>query len=106
MSITADTLFHAKKAPLVKWVWPIYLTASDKGGVSDLRLSKHMGVSWPAARNMLRKIRSAMAHRDSIYRFQNLIEFDDTYVGIKRAGKRGRGTEGKRPILVAVETRI
>ncbi len=105
VSVTADTLFHATKIPLVKWFWAIYLTASDKGGVSALRLSKHIGVSWLTARNMLRKIRIAMAHRDSIYRLQNLIEFDDTYVGGKRAGKRGRGAEGKRPVLVAVETR-
>ena len=105
VSITADTLFHATKAPLVKWFWAIYLAASDKGGISALRLSKHIGVSWLTARLMLRKIRTAMAHRDSIYRLQNLIEFDDTYVGGKRAGKRGRGAEGKRPVLVAVETR-
>lgn len=105
VSITAATLFHATKVPLVKWFWAIYLTASDKGGVSALRLSKHIGVSWLTARNMLKKIRTAMAHRDSIYRLHKLIEFDDTYVGGKRTGKRGRGAEGKKPVLVAVETR-
>jgi hypothetical protein len=41
----------------------------------------------------------------AFYRLENLIEFDDTYVGGKRAGKRGRGAEGKKPVLVAVETR-
>jgi len=35
----------------------------------------------------------------------NLIELDDTYVGGKKAGKRGRGAEGKKPVLVAVEKR-
>ena len=105
VSITADTMFHATKVPLVKWFWAIYLTASDKGGISALRLSKHIGVSWPTARNMLKKIRTAMSHRDSIYRLKNLIEFDDTYVGGKRSGKRGRGAEGKKPVLVAVENR-
>lgn len=105
VSVTADTLFHATKVALVKWFWAIYLTASDKGGISALRLSKHLGVSWVSARSILKKIRTAMAHRDSIYRLENLIEFDDTYVGGKRAGKRGRGAEGKRPVLVAVETR-
>lgn len=105
VSITADTLFHATKVPLVKWFWAIYLTASDKGGISALRLSKHIGVSWISARSILKKIRTAMAHRDSIYRLENLIEFDDTYVGGKRAGKRGRGAEGKKPVLVAVEAR-
>lgn len=105
VSVTADTLFHATKLPLVKWFWVIYLTAYDKGGISALRVSKHIGVSWLTARRMLRKICTAMAHRDSIYRLENIIEFDDTYVGGKRAGTRGRGAAGKRPVLVAVETR-
>ena len=105
VSMTADTLFHSTKVPLVKWFWAIYLMASDKGGVSALRIAKNVGVSWITARNMLRKIRKAMADRDSIYRLANLIEFDDTLVGGKRAGKRGRGAAGKRPVLVAVETR-
>jgi hypothetical protein len=100
VSITADTMFHATKVPLVKWFWAIYLTASDKGGISALRLSKYIGVSWLTARLMLRKIRTAMAHRDSIYRLQNLIEFDDTYIGGKHAGKRGRGAEGKKLFLL------
>ena len=105
VSITADTLFHSTKVPLVKWFWAIYLMASDKRGISALRIAKHIGVSWITAQNMLRKIRKAMADRDSIYRLENMIEFDDTLVGGKRAGKRGRGAEGKRPVLVAVETR-
>ena len=105
VSITADTLFHSTKISLVKWFWAIYLMASDKGGISALRVAKHLDVSWITARNMLRKIRKAMAHRDSIYRLANLIELDDTFVGGKRAGKRGRGAEGKQPVLVAVETR-
>ena len=105
VSVTADTLFHSTKLPLVKWFWAIFLVASDKGGLSALRASKLLGVSWPTAHNVLSKIRTAMAHRDSIYRLENLIEFDDTYVGGKRAGKRGRGAAGKHPVLVAVETR-
>ena len=105
VSITADTLFHSTNIPLVKWFWAIYLMASDKGGISALRLSKQIGISWPTARNMLKKIRTAMAHRDSLYRLEQVIEFDDTYVGGKRTGKRGRGAAGKKPVLVAVETR-
>ena len=105
VSITAGTLFHSTNLPLVKWFWAIYLTATDKGGISALRLSKHIGVSWPTARQMLKKMRIAMADRDSVYRLQNLIEFDDAYVGGKRTGNRGRGAAGKRPILVAVEDR-
>ncbi|MFC1825344.1 IS1595 family transposase [Thermodesulfobacteriota bacterium] len=104
VSVTAGTLFHSTNLPLVKWFWAIYLVASDKGGISALRLSKHLGVSWPTARSMLKKIRTAMVHRDSLYRLvDELIELDDTYVGGKTPGKRGRGAKGKKPILVAVE---
>ncbi len=106
VSVTAGTLFHSTNLPLVKWFWAIYLVAADKGGISALRLSKHIGVSWPTARNMLKKIRTAMAHRDSIYRlFDQFIELDDAYVGGKKPGKRGRGAKGKKPILVAVENK-
>lgn len=106
VSVTSGTLFHSTNLPLVKWFWAIYLVASDKRGISALRLSKQIGVSWPTARNVLKKIRTAMVHRDSIYRlFDHLIELDDTYIGGKRLGKRGRGAEGKKSVIVAVENR-
>ena len=70
-----------------------------------MRLCKQIGVYWPSTRNMLKKIRMVTAHRDSIYRLESLIEIDDTHVGGKRSEKRGRGAEGKKPILVAVESR-
>jgi len=38
---------------------------------------------------MLRKIRIAMGHRDSLYRLQDLIEIDDALAGGRRSGKRG-----------------
>lgn len=105
VSVTADTMFHSTNLSLVKWFWAIYLAASDKGGISALRLCKQIKVSWPTARSILRKIRVAMGHRNSLCRLEKIIEFDDTVVGGKRTGKRGRGAAGKKPVLVAVETR-
>jgi transposase-like protein len=104
-SVTSGTIFHSTNLPLVKWFWAIYLCASDKRGVSALRLSKHISVTWRTAHRILHKIRAIMAHRDSIYRLEGLIESDDAYVGGKKTGKRGRGAEGKTPILIAVENR-
>ncbi len=68
-----------------------------------MRLSKQIGISWITASQMLRKIRIAMGHRDSLYRLQDLTEIDDALVGGRRSGKRGRGAEGKSSVLVAVE---
>jgi len=106
VSATAGTLFHSTKLPLVKWFWAIYLASADKGGVSALRLAKFLGVSWLTAHRMLRKLRVAMGDRDRGYKLTDLIELDDAYIGGKRSGgKRGRGAEGKRPVLFAVEKR-
>ena len=104
-SLTAGTLFHSTNLFLTQWFWAIYLAASDKSGISAMRLSKQIGISWITASRMLRKIRVAMGHRDSLYRLQDLIEIDDALVGGRRSGKRGRGAEGKSPVLVAVENR-
>jgi len=72
---------------------------------SAVRLSKLLNVSWPTARSMLRKIRTAMGHRDSLYRLSQLVEIDDALVGGKQKGKRGRGAQGKTPILIGYENR-
>ena len=103
--ITAGTLFHATKLPLTKWFWAIYWVSCDKGGISALRLSKLIGVNWRTAYHLLKKLREAMGHRDSLYRLTDVIELDDAMVGGKKAGKRGRGAEGKVSILVACENR-
>lgn len=103
-SVTADTIFHSTKLPLTKWFWAIYWISSDKGGISALRLQKLIGVSWPTARLMLTKLRTAMGHRDSLYRLTEHIELDDGFVGGKQKGKRGRGAEGKKPVIVACES--
>jgi transposase-like protein len=102
-SPTAGTLFHASKVPLTKWFWAIYWVSSDKGSVSGLRLAKLLGISWHTASKMLRKLRTAMGHQESLYRLRGVIELDDALVGGKRTGKRGRGAAGKTPIIVACE---
>lgn len=102
-SATVGTVFEHTKLPLAKWFAAMYLAAADKGGISALRLSKMIGVSWPTAQSMLRKLRRAMGDRDRAYWLSGLVEADDALVGGKRSGKRGRGAEGKRPVLFAVE---
>ncbi|EDP99718.1 IS1595 family transposase [Shewanella benthica] len=97
-----DCLNHL---PLAKWFWAIYFLGSDKGSISALRLSKLIEVNWRTARLILSKLRTAMGHRDSLYRLSGLIEIDDAFVGGKRKGKRGRGAAGKTPVLIAVESK-
>lgn len=102
-SITAGTLFHGSRIPLTKWFWALYWLSMDKGSISTLRLTKLIGVQWRTAYAMLRKLRIAMADRDSLYRLDTLIEVDDAYIGANKTGKAGRGG-GRTPVLVAIET--
>ncbi len=104
-SIKAGTLFHRSHLPLRKWFWAIYFVGSDKGSISAVRLSQLIEVNWRTAWLMLKKLRQAMGHRDSLYLLSYVIEVDDALVGGKRSGKRGRGAAGKTAVLIACESK-
>ena len=102
VSLTAATIMHGSRTPLIKWFWAIYLSAHDKRGISALQLHKEIGVSYPTAWLMLHKIRYATGERDSCYLLGGIVDRDETYTGgTKEGGKRGRGTE-KVPVEAAV----
>jgi transposase-like protein len=104
-SVTANTVFHKTRTPLTKWFWAIYLIVHQKNGISTLQLQKYLGIkTYKTVWVMVHKIRKAMAARDSRYQLCGLIELDDSYFGgSQHTGKRGRGSENKSPVLVAVE---
>ncbi|MGA2141449.1 MAG: IS1595 family transposase [Brevinematales bacterium] len=103
-SITAGTVMHGTRTSLKKWFWAIYLSSTDKGGISALNLQKKIRVSYPTAWLMLHKIREAMKARDAEYQLAGLVEIDEAYFGGKdEDNKRGRGTN-KTKVLVQVST--
>lgn len=105
-SATAGTIFHRTKIPLRKWFWFIFLISSQKTGVSIQGLQRLLGIkSYRTAWTMAHKVRKAMADRDASYQLANLVEMDDSYFGPSGRGKRGRGSKGKVPVVVAVENR-
>lgn len=99
----AGALFHSTNLSPAKWFRAIYPAVPDKGGIPAMRLSKQIGASWITSSRMPRKIRIAMGHRDGLYRLHDLTGIDDAPVSGRRSGKRGRGAEGKPPVLAAVE---
>jgi transposase-like protein len=103
-SVTAGTLFHSTKVPLVKWFTALYFVGVDKGGISAERLSQYLAVSWNTASLMLRKLRHAMGQRDAGYLLTGLVELDTAYMGGRdTGGKRGKGSSTKTAVLVACE---
>ena len=101
-SVTAGTIFHGTRTPLVKWYWMIYHMAMDKVGVSIAEMQRLLDIKqYRTAWLMAHKIRKAMSDRDAQYSLAGLVEMDDSFFGPKGT-KRGRGSEKKSTVLCAV----
>lgn len=104
-SVTAGTIFAGSKLPLTVWFLAMHLITQAKNGISSLELSRQLAISQNSAWLLKHKLMQAMLERDAGRQLTGLVQLDDAYWGGRRRGyKRGRGTRGKRPFVVAVET--
>ena len=98
-SVTAGTIFNSTKAPLTSWFRAMYLITQTKQGISSIELGRRLGHTQTTAW----KIKTKLA--DEGEPLVGRVEMDDAYLGGERSGgKTGRGSPGKRPIVVAVQT--
>ena len=98
---TANTIFHKSTTPLTTWFYVIYLMAQTRGGISAKQVERETGVTYKTAWRMCNLIRSKLDEKSDP--FGGEVEIDDSYFGGKRKGKRGRGADGKTPVLGIVE---
>ena len=105
ISITAGTIFHGTRKPLLLWFHIIWWVVAQKTGTSAYNLKDFMGFgSYETAWAWLHKLRRAMVrpNRDNL---SGEIEVDETYIGGKETGKgkQGRGADTKTLVVVAAE---
>jgi transposase len=103
ISPAAGTIFHKSETSLKTWFFAIFLFAKSKNGVAAKELTRQLGVTYKCAHRMGHKIRELMASEGSL--FSGVVEADETYIGGKRAGKRGRGALGKTAVIGIAERR-
>ena len=102
ISLTAGTIFHKTRTPLIKWYWLIYHMAMDKVGVSISEMQRILEIrDYKTAWLMAHKVRKAMSDRDARYSLAGLIEMDESFFGPK-GSRKGRGSERKSTVLCAV----
>ena len=102
-SVTAGTIFEGTRKPLRLWFQAMWYITSQKSGGSALGLKRTLGLgSYQTAWSWLHKMRRAMV-RPGRDRLSGHVEIDETYVGGKEAGVRGRQTQKKAIVAVAVE---
>lgn len=95
ISVTAGTIFQDTRKPLRLWFRAMWYITNQKYGISALGLQKALGLSnYRTALTWMHKLRLAMV-RPMRDRIPGIIEVDETYIGGKKAGKRGRGAAGK-----------
>lgn len=104
-SVTAGTIFDKTRTPLQTWFAAAWFLTSQKQGLSALGLQRALGLgSYETAWMILHRLRVAMV-RPGRERLQGSVEVDETYVGGAEAGVRGRQTEEKSIVAIAVEVR-
>jgi transposase-like protein len=105
VSVTAGTIFHKTKTPLLKWFMLIFRMATSKTGVSINEMKRELEIrDYKTIWTMAHKVRKAMADRDAQYQLAGLVEIDESFFGPASPGKRGRGAAGKELVIVAVST--
>lgn len=98
---TAGTIFHKSSTSLKSWFFAIFLMSTSRNGVAAAEIERQVGVTYKTAWRMCHEIRKLMA--DGPSKLRGTVEADETYVGGKRKGKRGRGAAGKTPVVGLVE---
>ena len=103
-SVTAGTIFQDTIKPFRLWFRAMWYVTNQKYGISALGLQKALGLgSYRTALTWMHKLRHAMV-RPNRDRLSGIIEVDETYIGGKKPGKRGRGAAGK--VLVVIGTQV
>ena len=102
-SVTAGTIFEGTRTPLRTWLLAVWEVTSHTYGASTLGVQRALGLpSYKTAWAWLHKLRRAMVRPDRD-RLSGEVEVDETYVGGEEVGVRGRGTNRKALVAVAVE---
>lgn len=101
VSPTAGTIFHKSDTPLRSWFHAIFLMSSTKTGISAKQLERELGVTYKTAWRIFKHVRMLMA--ESVNPLTGHVEVDETYIGGKSHGKRGRGATGKAIAMGMVE---
>lgn len=103
VSVISGTIFDGTRKPLATWFRAIWWVTCQKNGASALGLKNILGLgSYKTAWVWLHKLRRAMVspERD---RLSGTVQVDETFVGGRKPGKRGRGAEGKTLVLILAE---
>jgi len=95
--VTTHTIFESSNLTLQKWFLAYYLISTNKKGISSIQLSKALTITQKTAWIIAHKIRAILECKSG--QLDGVVECDETYVGGRKKGKRGRGSPNKTPVF-------
>ncbi len=95
------TIFEKSTTPLHTWFHAMWLLANTRCGISAKQLQRETGVTYKTAWRMFKQIRTLMS--EDITGLDGVVEVDETYIGGRKSGKRGRGASGKTIVMGMVD---
>lgn len=98
---TAGTIFHKSTTPLKTWFKVIHRMSSTRCGIAAKEIQREFGMTYKTAWRMYKQIRTLLDENPDM--FTGEVEADETYIGGKRHGTRGRGADGKTTVIGVVE---
>lgn len=101
-SVTANTLFHKLKFPLLKAFHIIFRLSTNKKGSSSIQLSKDFGINQKSAWLFRQKAQQAMKSSE-IHLLDGLVHVDEFTVGGPEKEMRGRSHSAKNKVILGVE---
>lgn len=90
----AGTVFEHSSTSLTLWFHAMYLMTATRNGVSAKKLQRQLGVTYKCAWRIGHQIRLLMSARDKANNpgpLKGHVKMDETYVGGKLKGRRGKG---------------
>jgi len=104
VKVQAGTIMQDSKLPALVWLCAMWFFATFKNGVSAKSLQENLGInSYRSAWSLLHKLRIAMIRSDR-EPLSGIVEIDEVYIGgFGEGGKRGRGSENKQLVVIAVQ---
>ena len=101
-SVTANTVFHGMKMPILKAFYMIFRLTAKKKGMSTTELGNEVGVQQKTAWLFKRKIQVAMQQNNND-KLKGNVHADETILGGYTTKNRGRSLQTKEAVLVAAE---
>lgn len=99
-SVTANTLFHDIRVPLLKAFYMLFRLTTKKKGMSTVELAAEVGVQQKTAWLFKRKVQLAMRQASLL---QNNVDVDEFILGGRQKGHHGRKIDKKKAALIAIE---